>query len=231
MAGTKICTIEGCEKRAFARGWCAGHYHRWRQHGSTEGGRHARESCNVDGCGEPHKAKGFCSEHYYAWRRHGDPLARCERTEPGALLEWLHRNSAYQADECLLWPFAVYPNGYGHIAHEGVETTAHRVMCRIAHGDPPQPEMEAAHSCNVRPCCNPRHLRWATKQENMDDMERFGTRPEGERNPRAKLTADDVREIRRLKGRIDQSALGARFGVTKSTVSLIQLGRTWRSVS
>lgn len=29
----KICSIEGCDSRIQARGWCSKHYKRWRQHG------------------------------------------------------------------------------------------------------------------------------------------------------------------------------------------------------
>ena len=29
------CSVEGCEKRAKGRGWCAMHYERWRQHGDV----------------------------------------------------------------------------------------------------------------------------------------------------------------------------------------------------
>lgn len=32
----KLCSIEGCEKVATARGWCVMHYHRWRRHGTTD---------------------------------------------------------------------------------------------------------------------------------------------------------------------------------------------------
>lgn len=33
----KLCTIDGCVKPASARGWCWGHYHRWRHYGDPEG--------------------------------------------------------------------------------------------------------------------------------------------------------------------------------------------------
>jgi len=30
---TRLCTIEGCERKIVARGWCYRHYDRWRKHG------------------------------------------------------------------------------------------------------------------------------------------------------------------------------------------------------
>lgn len=32
----KVCSVEGCEARSVARGWCMKHYQRWRAHGDAE---------------------------------------------------------------------------------------------------------------------------------------------------------------------------------------------------
>jgi hypothetical protein len=52
----------------------------------------------------------------------------------------------------------------------------------------------------------------------------------GELNPRSKLTEEDVREIRALRGKVSQRELGARFGVTKTAIRYAQLGRNWKCV-
>lgn len=67
------CTIRDCGKPSVARGWCEGHYRRWRRHGNPLGGKHYRTGCRIDGCANPHGAKGMCAMHYERWRRHGDP--------------------------------------------------------------------------------------------------------------------------------------------------------------
>lgn len=36
--GGPHCSIDGCERRVYARGWCEKHYKRWRKHGSPMGG-------------------------------------------------------------------------------------------------------------------------------------------------------------------------------------------------
>jgi hypothetical protein len=74
-------------------------------------------------------------------------------------------------DECLIYPFKRYTNGYGGTWVDGIETYAHRHMCKTKHGEPPTPEHEAAHRCGngKRGCINPNHLRWATHAENMAD--------------------------------------------------------------
>lgn len=35
VVAVKVCTIQGCEKKLLARGWCAMHYWRWQQKGSA----------------------------------------------------------------------------------------------------------------------------------------------------------------------------------------------------
>lgn len=30
------CEVDGCDRRRIARGWCAGHYSRWKQHGDVQ---------------------------------------------------------------------------------------------------------------------------------------------------------------------------------------------------
>jgi hypothetical protein len=73
--------------------------------------------------------------------------------------------------------------------------------------------------------------------ERMARGDRNGARlhPEtrqGERNGRAKLTADQVVEIRRLykAGGITQQRLAARFGVSDSMICFIVKNQHWKSV-
>lgn len=52
----------------------------------------------------------------------------------------------------------------------------------------------------------------------------------GELSPRAKLTEEDVLEIRALRGIVPQSTLASRFGVSKTAIRYAQTGRNWRCV-
>jgi len=77
----RTCSIEGCDGKVLARGWCQKHYSRWYDHGDPEKtvgkGRRPQpatpRTCSVDGCERPHDSRGYCSMHYYRWLRHGDP--------------------------------------------------------------------------------------------------------------------------------------------------------------
>lgn len=53
----------------------------------------------------------------------------------------------------------------------------------------------------------------------------------GEDRHNARLTADDVRAIRRLGGTMKDEAIAAQFGVSEGNVGHILKGRTWRHVA
>lgn len=194
--------------------------------------RHA--ACAAEGCQrnahhDAHGRRGFCSLHYMRHKTHGDPHVRSRTPRPAA--DWLRAHRDHSDDECLTWPFHVGRDGYGrvHRPGSGSLTTASRLMCEIAHGEPPSARHEAAHSCGRgnHACVNPRHLYWATPSENQCERADHGTSNRGTRQWQAKLTEDDVREIRRRLGFESQTAIARDFGVNQSTVSDIKTGKKW----
>lgn len=185
--------------------------------------------CAVDGCGKKFHSHGFCAAHYSKFKRHGDPLAGRRGASPGAPMEWVRQHASYQGDDCVKWPFEIGRYGYGTVKHKGKRRPASRVMCIVAHGEPPTPKHEAAHSCGNghKACMNPAHLRWATKIENVHDAIAHGTNVRGEKVGSAKLTESDVREIRRLAATIQQKSIAEMYGVLPNCISRIVSRTRW----
>lgn len=168
-------------------------------------------------------ARQMCCAHYTRWLRYGDP--HLVRIAPdGAALNFLKDLVGHTGKGCVLWPFrAQYRQKYGSLWFEGRLTGAHRLMCRMAHGEPNG--MEAAHSCHTRLCVNPNHLRWATRAENLAERRLL----KGESNPSAKLSASDVRKMREMIGlKMSHGSIANEFGVSRRNVTRIAAGETWR---
>lgn len=226
----RTCGVEGCDRRVKAKGYCNPHYMRWKRTGNPDGVFQLRcdvpKFCTVDGCNRSHDARGLCSVHLGRLRHHGDALATPSKASNGSRIEWLRANKNHQGTECLFWPFPERTNR-ATILFSGKSIIASRVMCMLAHGNPPADGLVAAHSCgNGHLCClNPRHLRWATYKENQHDSLLHGTRAWGERNGHSKLTDRKVRAIRTLA--LPAKELAQLFNVSEGTVNGIRAGRRW----
>lgn len=187
-----------------------------------------RPICSIDGCNRQIHGRGWCKAHYLRWMRHGAPLAG--GTSPGEPLAWLTTHTPHQGDDCLKWPYATHPDGRpGQIMFDGLPVYAYRVMCILAHGQPPTTGLDVAHSCGKghEGCVNPRHLRWATRSENVADRTTHGTDNRGSRCAASKLSEADVRQIRLMLGTAKQRDIAKAFGVDETTIGDIKAGRTW----
>lgn len=91
-----------------------------------------------------------------------------------------------------------------------------------------QPGQEVRHLNGKRTDNTIANLAWGTKRENASDRVRHGTHGIGERNPFAKLTEAEVREIRRraLAGEVSR-VIARDFACDARNVRSIKTGRTW----
>jgi len=181
--------------------------------------------CSIPDCGKPHEARGYCNKHYKRLRAFGDPLGG--NTFEGEPLAWLHANVGHSGAECLIWPYGMQGNGYSVVKLNGSCVGAYRLMCELAHGKAPTPGHEAAHSCGDRRCVHPKHLRWATREENQSDRIEHDTHNRGSRSPFAKLSEDDVIMIRSLYGTMRQIDIAAKFNVSRTTIRDVASGTRW----
>jgi hypothetical protein len=145
----------------------------------------------------------------------------------GATEMFLRGFVGWSSDECLPWPYAKTDRGYGLAVVNGKQKMASHWMCIIAHGEPPFPKAEAAHSCGNAWCVSPLHVRWATHSENCRDKEKHGTTNRGERCGRSKLTNEQVKEIISLKGKALGREVAQQYPVGVSAVYKIWRGERW----
>lgn len=181
--------------------------------------------CSIPDCNKSAKRRGWCNAHYKRWLRHGDPVAG--RTPNGDVRRFLKAALSYEGDDCLFWPYARCRKGYARINMSGQSQVASHVVCKEAHGDPPTPLHEAAHSCgngNLG-CVNPRHLSWKTPAANNADKIEHGTLIRGEQHPFAKLTEDTVRMI--YHDERPYPAIAAAHNISVPTIYDIKRRRSW----
>jgi len=134
---------------------------------------------------------------------------------------------------CWCWVGGKTDRGYGSFKFEGGIKRAHRVAWLFTNGPIPK-GLCVLHRCDNPLCTNPAHLFLGTQADNMRDaskkrrMSGPGTR--GEDHSRAKITEQDVRDIRSryAAGGVLQRELAAEYGLGRSGVSAIVTYRNWK---
>jgi len=120
----------------------------------------------------------------------------------GASLAFIKNALSIETDDCIIFPFSLFKNGYGQVTFNGKKTQAHRVSCWLAYGPPPKGKNEALHApviCHNRACINKRHLRWEVVE---------------------------IYTSSRPHKRLSES-----YGVSVGAISKIKCGRRWQHVT
>jgi hypothetical protein len=138
--------------------------------------------------------------------------------------DFVEQVCAMQTDECVLWPYGMNSQGYGVSRGKKV----HRTICEIVHGAPPLDKRLACHSCGVKRCVNHRHIYWGSPQQNRDDGRRMGEWPVGSDHGSAKLTDQQIREIRMSNGTCRE--VGRQYGVSHTTIERVRNRTNWANV-
>lgn len=147
----------------------------------------------------------------------------------GKGIKFLIAHMNYDGPDCLPWPYARLPTGYGFMGYKGKIWRANRLMCQLVNGPPPTPRHESAHTCGHGhdACVHPKHLVWKTGKQNQADRKKHGT--VYRRGRQNKLTAEAVRVIRSSK--LTQQQLADKFGVTRENIGQVIRRQTWRKVA
>ena len=145
---------------------------------------------------------------------------------------WYLEEADTDENGCLIPTLKPGRDGYVHFAFDGGFVILHREVLKIKLGRDIRDGMQTSHLCHNRPCCNPDHIVEATVSENHMQSAVDGRAYRGECNPKAVLTENDVREIRKRRANGERpSALGREFGVVHSAIIHACQRVTWKHVA
>jgi hypothetical protein len=137
---------------------------------------------------------------------------------------------------CWVWTASIC-QGYGKFSVKQVPIYAHRWAYEWFVG--PLPEyvstdpmrMELHHICGRKACVNPAHLQLTARGNHLDCHDHALHGSKGEASPQAKLTEDQVLEIRARSAFGDsRRELALRFSVDSSTISRIVRRVNWKHI-
>lgn len=123
--------------------------------------------------------------------------------------------------------------GYRTVTINKKKFFTHRLVAMLFLGlELQDTKTQVCHTCDNPNCINPEHLFLGTAKDNLQDAARKGRIRNGgragEKNVRAKLTAEQVLEIRNTftveSSYVD---IGHQYGVSPATISNVIRGITW----
>lgn len=138
--------------------------------------------------------------------------------------------------DCWIWLGATYSAPglpYGLVWQNEGKTwrTAHRVMWELKRGAIPE-GLQVLHRCDNPRCVNPEHLFLGTAAENANDRHAKRRDARGVKHGRAKLSEQQVQEIRvRAAGGQSVNSLAKEFGVTQGVARKVVLRELWKHVA
>lgn len=137
------------------------------------------------------------------------------------------------ATGCHEWTADTDRDGYGRFYYGGKKHRAHRWIWEEKVGPIPEGHVVRHVKCANPSCVRVDHLEPGTQAENAADREADGNTARGERNGRAKLRAEQVREIRRRYAEEETSyrRLADEYGLEdSSTIRQVIRRKTWTHV-
>lgn len=170
---------------------------------------HLATGLRQDVAGHPQELAEFCRL-----------VVACESKDGQRLLRGLRRG----VGGCWLWTGHRDESGYGIIGINHSPRRIHRAVDGFLNGPLPR-GLVVMHTCDVRNCGRPSHLRRGTQAENIaDKMAKGRHRTSGPR-----FSFEQAEEIRRryAAGGVTQNQLASELGVLRVTVMRIITGESW----
>ena len=184
----KTCSIEGCNDKHKAKGYCDKHRRRQKLYGDPLAGEAFKTKqagkCEVEGCAKEQFSRHLCEKHYRRWRVHGDPLFTKHSKEYGEGKKWYVGKDGY----VLRWAGKGHPNatGHGHLYQ-------HRHVMSEMIGRPLKSDECVHHKNGIRSDNRPENLElWVKGQP-------AGQRIQDKVKAAAKLIIDHYQDARKLE--------------------------------
>jgi hypothetical protein len=122
-----------------------------------------------------------------------------------------------------------YPTAYLWTDGRAQACLLHRLVA-IAFIPNPDQKPEVNHKDGNKLNSKRSNLEWNTRRENIDHAVKEGLYKRGEGSHFAKLTKEDVIQIRSLEGITTQKALGEMYGISQQTVAKIFNRKNWKHI-
>lgn len=160
------CSVDGCNRDSKERGWCHGHYQRWKRNGDLKSnrplGRRTEGACRVDQCDRSIYARGLCAPHYRRQMHSGDVRAdQPIRRDPGDR----HISHGYYV--------VVVPVEMRWLTHGESTCLEHRYVMAQQLGRPLTADESVHHKNGDRLCNEPSNLelwsRWQPRGQRVAD--------------------------------------------------------------
>lgn len=130
-----------------------------------------------------------------------------------------------KSGDCWIWTANCTSGGYGQFQYSYKQPRqAHRVAWELELGPVPI-GLDVLHHCDNPPCCRPDHLFLGTDADNVADRTRKGRTAKGSQNAGAKLTEQQVLEIRESTATARIVAL--KYGICLNHVYVIRNRGKW----
>ena len=141
---------------------------------------------------------------------------------------------------CLEWTGGLFVSGYGlwclnNKHHSKKQYYAHRLNYELKMNVELAPDECVCHKCDNPLCCNIDHVFVGTRKDNVYDMIAKRRHVYGERVVTAKLTKEQVKEIRKFKkdfdqGLIKQKEVAEMYGVSQAMIHYIFYKKSWKII-
>ena len=185
-----------------------------------------KEVCSNPGCRNKVYVRGLCNSHYKYFLKTGRLEVRQPKNLP--LEERLNQRSKVNAETgCIEWTGSKNSADYGMIGVRGRKLVlTHRLAWELKNGEIPS-GMYICHKCDNPPCMNTDHLFLGAPKDNSIDRNIKGRQAshKGRLNGRAKLTEDQVMEIRSDSRGHRKIAID--YKISAAVVLSIRHGRSW----